>query len=167
MSFDWFCCLWLFEARLRLWGGFPIEIKTELLFYCFLNFHTIYERQGCGRGRGYVTYFKVGDILYALGIMPLALCMSIYSIFQINGALGETRKPPDPYFASEIWCLDVSEFLPKLHLLGNYYKSAYLEPRTISKSPQFRSRRTSPSHAHNGCSLGSFIAYRWKPVKTF
>ena len=29
---------------------------------------------------------------------PLALSMSIYSNFQINGASGETLKPPDPLF---------------------------------------------------------------------
>ena len=29
---------------------------------------------------------------------PLALSMSIYSNFQINGASGETLKPPDPPF---------------------------------------------------------------------
>ena len=33
---------------------------------------------------------------------PLALSMSTYSNFQINGASGETLKPPDPYFASII-----------------------------------------------------------------
>ena len=34
-------------------------------------------------------------------LWSLALSMPIYSNFQINGALGETRKPPDPYFASK------------------------------------------------------------------
>ena len=32
---------------------------------------------------------------------PLALSMSIYSNFQINGALGETLKPPDPRFLKQ------------------------------------------------------------------
>ena len=35
--------------------------------------------------------------------------MPIYSNFQINGALGETRKHPDPYFASKMGGLEVSE----------------------------------------------------------
>ena len=69
---------------------------------------------------------------------PLALSMSIYSNFQINGASGETLKPPDPYFASKIGGLEVSEFLLKLHLFGNCYKSTYLEPRAMTK--------TSPIH---------------------
>ena len=64
---------------------------------------------------------------------PLALSKPTYSNFQINGASGETLKPPDPYFASKIGGLEVSEFLPKLHLFGNCYKSTYLEPRTITK----------------------------------
>ena len=67
-------------------------------------------------------------------LWSLALSMPIYSNFQINGALGETQKPPDPYFASKIWGLEVSKFLPRLHLFGNCYKSAYLEPRTITKT---------------------------------
>ena len=44
-----------------------------------------------------------------------------------------------PYFASKIGglaSLEVSEFLPKLHLFENCYKSAYLEPRAITKTPQ-------------------------------
>ena len=65
---------------------------------------------------------------------PLTLSMSIYSNFQINGTSGETLKPPGPYFASKIRGLEVSEFLLKLHLFGNCYKSAYLEPRTITKA---------------------------------
>ena len=41
---------------------------------------------------------------------PLALSMSIYSNFQINGASGETLKRPDPYFVSKIgvWSFRVS-----------------------------------------------------------
>ena len=30
--------------------------------------------------------------------MPLSLSMPIWSNFQLNGALGETGKPPDPLF---------------------------------------------------------------------
>ena len=59
-------------------------------------------------------------------LWPLALSMPIYSNFQINGASGETLKPPDPYFASKIRGLEVSEFFPKLHLFGNCYTLAYL-----------------------------------------
>ena len=59
-------------------------------------------------------------------LWSLALSMPIYSNFQTNGASGETLKPPDPYFASKIRGLVVSEF-------GNCYKSAYLEQRTITK----------------------------------
>ena len=32
---------------------------------------------------------------------PLALSMSIYSNFQINGTSGETLKPPDPRFLKQ------------------------------------------------------------------
>ena len=64
---------------------------------------------------------------------PLALSKPTYSNFQINGVSGETLKPPDPYFASKIGGLEVSEFLPKLHLFGNCYKSTYLEPRAMTK----------------------------------
>ena len=64
---------------------------------------------------------------------PLALSKPIYSNFQINGTSEETLKRPDPYFASKIGGLEVSEFLPKLHLFGNCYKSAYLEPRALTK----------------------------------
>ena len=65
---------------------------------------------------------------------PLALSMSIYSNFQINGASGETLKPPDPRFLKQNRGLEVSKFLPKLHLFGNCYKSAYLEPRALTKT---------------------------------
>ena len=65
---------------------------------------------------------------------PLALSKPTYSNFQINGVSGETLKPPDPYFASKIGGLEVSEFLPKLHLFGNCYKLAYLEPRALTKT---------------------------------
>ena len=65
---------------------------------------------------------------------PLALSKPTYSNFQINGVSGETLKPPDPYFASKIGGLEVSEFLPTIHLFGNCYKSTYLEPRTITKT---------------------------------
>ena len=39
---------------------------------------------------------------------PLALSMSIYSNFQINGASGETLKPPDPRFLKQNRGLEVS-----------------------------------------------------------
>ena len=35
-------------------------------------------------------------------VVPLALRMPIYSNFQINGASGETRKPPDRVSLLEI-----------------------------------------------------------------
>ena len=38
--------------------------------------------------------YKLGKFLS----WPLALSMSTYSNFQINGASGETQKPPDPLF---------------------------------------------------------------------
>ena len=65
---------------------------------------------------------------------PLALSKPIYSNFQLNGASGETMKPPDPYFASKIEGLEVSEFLPKIHLFRNCYKLTYLEPRAMAKT---------------------------------
>ena len=40
---------------------------------------------------------ELGKIL----LWPLALSMPIYSNFQINGALGETRKPTDPLFLKQ------------------------------------------------------------------
>ena len=40
---------------------------------------------------------KLGTFL----LWSLALSMPIYSNFQINGALGETRKPPDPLFLKQ------------------------------------------------------------------
>ena len=55
--------------------------------------------------------YKLGKFLS----WPLALSMLTYSNFQINGASRETLKPPDPYFASKIEGLEVSEFLPKLY----------------------------------------------------
>ena len=54
---------------------------------------------------------------------PLTVSVSIYSHFQINGASGETLKPPDPHIASKTVGLEVFEFLPELHLFGNGYKS--------------------------------------------
>ena len=65
---------------------------------------------------------------------PLALSKHIYGDFRIYGALGETLKPPDPRFLKQNRGLEVSKFLPKLHLFGNCYKSAYLEPRALTKT---------------------------------
>ena len=45
---------------------------------------------------------------------PLALSMSIYSNFQINGASGETLKPPDPRFLKQNRGLEVTPFIWKL-----------------------------------------------------
>ena len=39
--------------------------------------------------------------LWTFLLWSLALTMPIYSNFQINGALGETRKPPDPLFLKQ------------------------------------------------------------------
>ena len=55
---------------------------------------------------------KLGTFL----LWSLALSMPIYSNFQINGALGETRKPPDPYFTSKICGLDKN--VPNLEVGG-------------------------------------------------
>ena len=77
--------------------------------------------------------YKLGKFLS----WPLALSMSTYSNFQINGASGETLKPPDPQLLKQNRSLEVPEFLPKLHLFGNCYKSTYLEPHIgvkVSKS---------------------------------
>ena len=65
---------------------------------------------------------------------PLAVSMSIYSNFQINRASRETLEPPDSRFLKQNRGLDVSEFLPKLHLFGNCYKFTYLEPRDMTKT---------------------------------
>ena len=59
-----------------------------------------------------------------------------FSLLFRHSALGETRKPPDPYFASKIGSLglEVSEFLTKLYyLIGKSYKLAYFQPRTFTK----------------------------------
>ena len=66
----------------------------------------------------------------------LALSMPNYRNFQLNRALGETWKPPDPLFLKQNWGLEVSEFPTKLYLIGNCYKLAYFQPRTITKISQ-------------------------------
>ena len=75
---------------------------------------------------------------------PLALSKPIYSNFQINGASGETLKRPDPYFASKIGGLEVSEFLLKLHLFENCCKLAYLEPRVLTKTSPIQKQEGQP-----------------------
>ena len=67
-------------------------------------------------------------------VLSYKYAMPMYSNFQINEASGETLKPPDPYFALIIGGLEVSQFLLKLHLVGNCYKSTYLEPRDMTKA---------------------------------
>ena len=74
--------------------------------------------------------YKLGKFLS----WPLALSMSTYSNFQINGASGETLKPPDPRLLKQNRGLEVSTFLPKLYLFGNCYKSTYLGPRAMTKT---------------------------------
>ena len=64
----------------------------------------------------------------------LAISMLIYSNFQISGALGETPNFQTSSFPSKIGGLEVSEFLPKLYFIRNFYNLAYLEPRTITKT---------------------------------
>ena len=99
-----------------------------------VRYKTTQNTGSVGRAGAAPPTYKLGKFLS----WPLALSMSTYSNFQINGASGETLKPPDPYFASKIGGLEVSEFLLKLHLFGNCYKSTYLEPRAMTK--------TSPIH---------------------
>ena len=72
---------------------------------------------------------KLGPFL----LWSLAQNMPIYSNFQLNRVSEETRKPLDTQFASKIGGLEVSEFLSKLYLIGNCYKLAYVQPRTITK----------------------------------
>ena len=95
-----------------------------------VRYKTTQNTGSVGRAGAAPPTYKLGKFLS----WPLALSMSTYSNFQINGASGETLKPPDPYFASKIGGLEVSEFLPKLHLFGNCYKSTYLEPRAMTKT---------------------------------
>ena len=99
-----------------------------------VRYKTTQNTGSVGRAGAAPPTYKLGKFLS----WPLALSMSTYSNFQINRASGETLKPPDPYFASIIGGLEVSEFLLKLHLFGNCYKSTYLEPRAMTK--------TSPIH---------------------
>ena len=73
---------------------------------------------------------KLGMLL----LWSLAISMPMYSNFQINGASGETLKPPDPLYLKQIRDLEGSEFLLKLHLFGNCYKSTYLDPRAMTKT---------------------------------
>ena len=94
-----------------------------------VRYKTTQNTGSVGRAGAAPPTYKLGKFLS----WPLALSMSTYSNFQINGASGETLKPPDPYFASIIGGLEVSEFLLKLHLFGNCYKSTYLEPRAMTK----------------------------------
>ena len=95
---------------------------------------------GVGVARAGPPTSKLGTLL----LWSLALSMPIYSNFQINGASGETLKPPDPLFLKQNRDLEVSEFLPKLHLFGNCYKSAYLEPRTITKASPIQKQEGQP-----------------------
>ena len=78
-----------------------LKSLSLLLSVCYKTTQTT---GGVGVAGGYPPTYKLGTFL----LRPLALRMPIESNFQINEALGETRKPPDPYFASKIWGLEVS-----------------------------------------------------------
>ena len=60
-------------------------------------YKTTQNRGGVGRTGTAPPTSKLGTFLS----WPLALSMSIYSNFQINGASGETLKPPDPRFLKQ------------------------------------------------------------------
>ena len=93
--------------------------------------------------------------------------MLIYSNFQINGTSGETLKPPDPYFASKLWGLEVSEFLPRLHLFRNCYKSAYLEPRTKVKMSPIQKQEGKPQPRPHRLQFGQFYSIQIEAGKDF
>ena len=96
---------------------------------------------------------------------PLALSMSTYSNFQINGASRETLKPPDPRLLKQNRGLEVSTFLPKLHLFGNCYKSTYLEPRTMTKTSQIYKQEGQPQPIPHCLYLGQFYSVQLKDRK--
>ena len=98
---------------------------------------------------------------------PLALSMSIYSNFQINGASGETLKPPDPRFLKQNRGLEVSKFLPKLHLFGNCYKSAYLEPRALTKTSPIQKQEEQPQFFPHRPQFRQFYGIQMKDRKDF
>ena len=108
---------------------YTLSLKS-LFSHSAVYYKTALNTGSVGRAWAAPPTSKLGTILS----WPLALSMTIYSNFQINGTSGETLKPPDPRFLKQNRGLDVSEFLPKLHLFGNCYKSAYLEPRALTKT---------------------------------
>ena len=108
-------------------GTLSLKSLSLLLSVCYKSTQTT---DGVAVAGAYPPTSKLGTFL----LWSLALSMPIYSNFQINGALGETRKPPDPRFLKQNMGLEVSKFLPTLHLFGNCYKSPYLEPRALTKT---------------------------------
>ena len=106
---------------------------------------------------------KLGTFL----LWPLALNMPIYRHFQINGALGETRKTSHPLLLKQNRGLKVSEFLPKLSLFGNCYKSAYLELRTMTKMSSILKQEGKPQSRLHHLQLGLFHRIQIKAHKDF
>ena len=94
-----------------------LKSLSLLLSVCYKTTQTT---GAVGMAGAYPPTSKLGTFL----LWSLALSMPIYSNFQINGALGESRKPPDPRFLKQNRDLEVSEFLPMFYLYGNCYKSA-------------------------------------------
>ena len=119
----------IFSSENDMWPRNTLSLKS-LSGHSSVCYKTSLNTGGVGRAGAAPPTSKLGKFLS----WPLALSMSIYSNFQINGASGETLKPPDPRFLKQNRGLEVSKFLPKLHLFGNCYKSAYLEPRALTKT---------------------------------
>ena len=100
---------------------------SGLLTVCY---KTILNTGSVGWAEAAPPTYKFGKFLS----WPLALSMSTYTNFQINGASGETLKPPDPRLLKQNRDLEVLTFLPKLYLFGNCYKLTNLEPRAMTKT---------------------------------
>ena len=64
-----------------------------------------------------------------ISFMSLALCMSIYCIFQINGALGETFNAFEANLTRIKVVILIWKFLLKFHLFGNCCKLALVVSR--------------------------------------
>ena len=69
--------------------------------------------------------------------------------------------------ASKIWGLQVSEFLPKLHLFGNCSKSAYVKPRTVTKSSIIQKYEGNPQQHPHRLQFGQFYSIQMKAGKDF
>ena len=98
------------SASKRGWIESTLTLKNVSLPSSVWNKNTLITGVVRGAGADPLT-FKMGTFF----LIPLTLNMPICNNFQLNGALGETLKLPDPLFCfKKLWGLEVS-----LHLIGN------------------------------------------------